>query len=313
MRDLTPERLELHLTYRCTARCRFCSEADRMRRFEDHPVSVRDVVTVLREWVPRGVRHVHFTGGEPTLHRDLPEILACCRRLGLRTSLGTNGWRLADADYAARVLPEIDELMISLHGPDAVTHDALTGRAGGFDRAAAAIARAPSPGVNVVLSPRNREAIADTARLAVALGAGFLLVSAVSAEGDGDANYAELVVPLTELPAVAEAVLDAVGKVVPVRFFGIPACALGTARTCANDLHWSPRVTVERALIDGDVGLAAIVSPRPDRGRAHAPACGPCTWKAVCPGPFVRYVEVLGDAGIQPFGGSVRGANPPQP
>lgn len=313
MRDVTPERLEVHLTYRCPARCVFCSEAERMRTFERNPVTAAMILEVLKEWVPRGVRHVHFTGGEPTLHRQLPEILGRCKRLGLRTSLGTNGWRLADAAYAARILPVVDEFMISLHGPDAATHEGLSGRAGGFDRAVVAIARAPSPGVNIVATQRNLGQVVSTARLAVALGAGFVLVSTVSPEGDAVAGYTALAVPLSAFPALAEAVLEAVGKQVPVRFFGVPACALGKARACANDLHWQARVTVELANDGGEVRLVSIVSPRPDRGRAHPPACAGCTWTGVCPGPFVHYVEAFGEAGIQPLGASVRGAIPPHP
>ncbi len=313
MRDVSPERLELHLTTICTSRCTFCSEADRMRTWRRFPVDARAVRQVLREWVPRGVKHVHFTGGEPTLHRDLPALAALCHRSGLRTSIGTNGWRLADAAYAARLLPHLDDVMVSLHGPDADTHDGLTGRAGGFDRAVAALGHCAQPGVNIVVTRGTLHRVVDTARLAVSLGAAFVLVSAVSPEGDGAADYPALATPLSALPAVAEAVLGAVGDKLPVRFFGVPACALGAARYCSNDLYWSPRVAVERGGTPAAPTLDAILSVRPDRGRAQVQACRACAWAGVCPGPFARYVETFGSGEIVAIGGSERGTIPSHP
>lgn len=292
-----PERLELHLTYTCTAKCTFCSEDGRMRAYRRAPVDARLVRGVLRAWVPRGVRHVHFTGGEPTLHPDLPALLALCRRVGLKTSMGTNGHRLADPGYAAQVVPNLDEVMVSLHGPDAATHEGLAGARGGFARAVAAIRAVSRPGVNVVVTRETLGRVAETVRLAVELGAGMVLVSAVSPEGAAAERYTELTTRLTDVSAMCRAVVDAV-RDVPVRFFGLPACALGDARARSNDLFWSPRVTVEWTGDPGDPRLDAIVSTRPDRGRAHVSACVACAWSGVCPGPFVRYVEAFGEGEI---------------
>lgn len=266
-----------------------------MRAYRHVPVDAATVRDLLRYWGPRGVRHVHFTGGEPTLHPDLPALLALCRRAGLETSLGTNGWRIAEAAYAARVLPHLDEVMVSLHGPDAATHEALTGRAGGFERALRAIERCVSPGVNVVVTRDNLAGVAETVRLAVSLGAGFVLVSNVSPEGAAKPRFASLAAPLFAFAGLAREVVAAAGDL-PVRFFGVPICALGELRARSNDLFWSPRVTVEWA---GDPPrLDAIVSEKPDRGRAHVAACAGCRWSGVCPGPFRRYVEVFGEGEI---------------
>lgn len=284
-----------------------------MRRFRLQRVTRDDVRGLLDTWVPRGVRAVHFTGGEPTLHRELADILLDCRRRSLHTGIGTNGWRLADAAYAARVLPLLDEAMLSLHGPDATTHDALTGRPGSFDRVMRALSHLRGPGVNIVVTRDSLASVAATASLAVARGARFLLVSAVAPEGEADRHYRALAVPLRAVAAMAEGVLRAVGDALPVRFFGLPACALGGARVRSNDLYWSPRVTVEWALQEGRPSLTPIVSERPDRGRAPVTACASCLWRGSCPGPFVRYVAEFGDQEIVPIGVSSRGCMPAQP
>lgn len=270
------------------------------------------VEATLAHWIPRGVRAVHFTGGEPTLHPDLLAVLQRCNALGLRTGLGTNGWRLSEPAYAARIAPLLDEVIVSLHGPNAEVHDALTQRAGSFDRAVRALGHLSRPGVNVVVTPASLPSLVATVQLAVERGAAFILVSAVSPEGAGEADYDTLAVRLTEWPAAAEAVVRAVGEQVPLRFFGLPACALGSARARSNDLYWSPRVTVEWATRPTGARLTSIVSTKPDRGRAPVAACATCAWAKACPGPFVRYVERYGEAELCAIGGSDRGAPPAQ-
>ncbi|MFJ6011187.1 radical SAM protein [Streptomyces sp. NPDC092952] len=58
---------------------------------------------------------VHFTGGEPTLHPELPELIAIARRLGLSVGLTSNG------EAGASVLPAaaaagLDRINLSVFG-----------------------------------------------------------------------------------------------------------------------------------------------------------------------------------------------------
>lgn len=297
-------RLEFHITYHCPERCVFCSEEHRMARFNPFPVTFARVATVLRQQAERGVDHVHLTGGEPTIHPQFVEILALARKLGMRTSIGSIGTRLADPAFADRALPLLDEALLSLHGPDADTHDALTRRPGSFDRLVRAAANARAhPGfrlyVNSVLTRRNAHRAVETARLARDLGARLLVISNLTPEGAGEDNYPDLALPLSDLRDLAPRILDAASPAI-VRFFGAPMCALGPARIHSNDLHWNPRVTVEWADHPGKVSLDPIYSWAPDRRRAYAPPCDDCRDRSVCAGVFDRYLERFGHAELQP-------------
>ena len=150
-------RLELHITYTCPERCVFCSEQHRMERFHPFPVTLSRVATVLKEHAARGVEAVHLTGGEPTVHPDFLAVVQLAKRLGLRTSMGTIGTGLANPSFAARVMPYLDDVLFSLHGPDAPTHDGLTRTRGSFDRVVRAVENARRhpgfrPSFNTVLS-----------------------------------------------------------------------------------------------------------------------------------------------------------------
>src|SRR6266404_4871090 len=47
---------------------------------------------------------INFTGGEPTLHPELPEFLEMCRAAGIRRlTISTNGLKLLDEDYVRKL------------------------------------------------------------------------------------------------------------------------------------------------------------------------------------------------------------------
>jgi MoaA/NifB/PqqE/SkfB family radical SAM enzyme len=296
-------RLEFHITYQCPERCTFCSEETRMADYSAFPVTFGRVARVLREQAERGVEAVHFTGGEPTIHPQFVEILQLARKLGMRTSIGTIGTRLSDPGFAARALPYLDEALFSLHGPDAAVHDAQTRRPGSFVRLSRAMELArQQPGfrlfVNTVLVRNNAAHIVETVRLANERGAELIVVSNVTPEGAGEAGYPALTLRLDEVRTLVPRILEAAGASI-VRFFGLPACALGDARMYANDLHWNPRVTFEWARHPDRVSLEGIYSWAPDRKRTQTAVCGSCSWNRLCHGVFTRYVELYGDTELR--------------
>lgn len=299
------ERLELHLTYTCPERCVFCSEDHRMTRYKEFPVTWARVATVLRQQASRGVRGVHFTGGEPTIHPQFVEVLMLAKKLGMRTSIGTIGTMIARRDFAERAAPYLDEGLFSLHGPDAAVHDPVAGREGSFDTVTKAmrLMREVRPDfalfVNTVVTNKNVDALPDTAALANELGAQLLIVSNLTPEGKGLDAYESLAVPLERLKQILPQVPDRAGDTV-VRFFGVPMCILGPHAFLSNDLHWDPRVTVEWADKPGKVVFDGLYSWAPDRKRVHAPECEGCTLRDVCMGIFDRYAELYSTDALEP-------------
>jgi MoaA/NifB/PqqE/SkfB family radical SAM enzyme len=291
------ERLELHLTYTCPEACTFCSEAHRMERFRLFPVTFARAATVLRLHRARGIRAVHFTGGEPTIHPRFVDLLRLAKKLGMRTSVGTIGTMLSREDFAQAAVPWLDEALFSLHGPDAATHDTVAGRAGSWEQVQRALTNCVRlrPGfgamVNTVLCRPNLEALPETAALASRLGARLLVISNTTPEGGALDRYETLAPSLADLRRVLPLVPQRAAPAV-VRFFGVPLCLLGEHTMLSNDLHWDPRVTVEWVAEPGAVRFADLPSWGPGRKRVHVEACQGCGCRALCPGVFDRYAEL---------------------
>lgn len=73
-----------------------------------------------------GIPHIVFTGGEPTLRPDLPDLIAHAEKNGQVTGLLTNGLRLADDEYLDALLQTgLDHLLIILQPEQDATWEAL--------------------------------------------------------------------------------------------------------------------------------------------------------------------------------------------
>lgn len=300
------ERLELHLTYHCPERCLFCSEDHRMEAYKAFPVTWGRIATILREHARRGIKAVHLTGGEPTIHPRFVEVLVLAKKLGMRTSVGTIGTMLCRPDFAHAALPHLDEALFSVHGPDAATHDAIAGRVGSFERVTTAIrlARDLKPGfglfANTVLCQANIAHIADTVSMLQDLGVRLVVVSNTTPEGAAWDRYDSLAVPFRLLQHHLAHVPPRI-RSTQVRFFGVPMCLLGPWASWSNDLHWDPRVTVEWQSAPGSVHFTGIYSWAPDRRRLHVDACATCARRELCPGVYDRAATTDDLSALQPF------------
>ncbi len=84
--------LRLSITDRCNFRCVYCMDPD--VRFADPRalLTVDDMARLVRACVNLGVRHVRLTGGEPTVHPKLTQIIRCIAALGVDDlCMTTNG------------------------------------------------------------------------------------------------------------------------------------------------------------------------------------------------------------------------------
>ncbi|QHV98322.1 radical SAM protein [Spirosoma endbachense] len=110
-----------YVTYRCNATCSFCDIWERPSPY----VTLENARDNLRDLKKLGVRVVDFTGGEPLLHRQLPELLQEAKQLGFITTVTTNA--LLYPKYAERLRGLVDMLHFSLDSPVAEEHDQSRG------------------------------------------------------------------------------------------------------------------------------------------------------------------------------------------
>jgi radical SAM protein with 4Fe4S-binding SPASM domain len=127
-----PYRMDLAITYRCQNDCAHCYNA-RPRSFPELPAE--DWKRMIDRIWELGIPHIVFTGGEPTLRNDLPELVAYAEQKGQITGLNTNGRRLQDRAFLQTLVDAgLDHVQITLESHDAGVHDSIVGAAGAWQQ-----------------------------------------------------------------------------------------------------------------------------------------------------------------------------------
>lgn len=125
------------------------------------------------------------SGGEPLLYSALADVLDFSKRLGLRTTVTTNGTVL-DAQRLDPVVDVVDLLAISVDG-HAFLHDRLRGRRGAFARLTRGLEhvreRGISCGVIHTLTRESWEQIEAIVELAAAAGAQLVQIHPLELAG----------------------------------------------------------------------------------------------------------------------------------
>ena len=105
----------------------------------------------IRAAVKSGGREIVLTGGEPTLRRDLGELVREARAAGAeRVALETNATTLGPEQAALLAAAGLDRAVVNLAG-DGPWLDAVTRDPGGFERTTAGIDALLEAGVKVDL------------------------------------------------------------------------------------------------------------------------------------------------------------------
>jgi pyruvate-formate lyase-activating enzyme len=105
-----PYRLDCALTYEVSEEShREHAPQDRV----DRELTTEEWVNIFQTAFEKGIPHLLFTGGEPTLRGDLPDLILKAEELGLVTGLLTDGFKLEDDAYRSMLLLNgLDHLMI---------------------------------------------------------------------------------------------------------------------------------------------------------------------------------------------------------
>lgn len=128
-RDLASLRmLRLSVTDRCNLRCAYCMPEEGVE-FEDRKLhlSPAEFEAVARVAAGIGVRHFKLTGGEPTIRRDILEIVERLAALGGEDlSMTTNGLKLVRMGDALR-MAGLDRVTVSLDSLQPGRYRSITG------------------------------------------------------------------------------------------------------------------------------------------------------------------------------------------
>ncbi|HOO56122.1 MAG TPA: radical SAM protein [bacterium] len=230
-KDTTDGILDIKITYNCNNLCRFCEAGDKRKTFGDGSEDgIKKVLSENRETYDRLV----FSGGEPTLHRSLPELVRFAKHdLEYDTvQIRSNGRMFIYRDYCEKIIEAgAGRFAISVHGHCSACHDFLTGRKDSFVETVGGIRNLLELGQTVetrtVITKPNYRHLPEIAGLLISLNVRRFVFSYPNIAGTCERNV-ESIVPWMSLasPYVKKA-LDIAGSDGRLSLAeAIPACML---------------------------------------------------------------------------------------
>ena len=243
--------LRLSLTDRCNLRCTYC--AAHSARPAGAPLQRHEVRRLVSIFGRLGVRRVRLTGGEPTLRKDLLDVVADVRAApGIEEiALTTNGFRLEE--HAAPLRDAgVSRLNVSLDTLDGERLSRICGRSVRIDRLLAGIE--------------------------AAMGAGFASVklNTVVMRGENDGEAGEIVRfawRVGALPRFIELMPFGCGDPVPAAETKGLLARQGISLSPSETRGWGPAYHMQgRAVVDGRerTGLVGFISAMTEN------FCGSC-------------------------------------
>ncbi len=122
----SPFSLIAELTHRCPLHCLYCSNPKALQGSE-HELSTDDWKRVFEQAGQLGALHVHLTGGEPLVRKDLAALISAGRTAGLYVNMITSGVGLTEDRLSALVDAGLEHLQLSFQAEDAITANHVAG------------------------------------------------------------------------------------------------------------------------------------------------------------------------------------------
>jgi MoaA/NifB/PqqE/SkfB family radical SAM enzyme len=272
----------------CNHFCGFCSNPTTpyVHTFETMKVLVDDLKS-------RGYFGVILTGGEPSLHPELPRIARYASDQGLHVRMITNGWRLADDDFARDMAEAGLKLVhVSVYSVKPEVEERLRGLPGTLDKAFAAIDNAHKYGievnVNCVINKLNADHLDHNIRHFIERHGHvrhFVWNNLDPSMGRAEVNQAEFTPRLADFEVSlhrAMRLLHASGRTFRVE--KVPLCYM-------TDFAWASTET--RKIVKGEERIVHFLDAKQtvrqtDWEHIYAPSCDACSLRTICGGLFDR-------------------------
>ena len=205
-----PLRMDMALTFKCQNNCIHCYAGGPHETEELSTEQWKQVIDKVHEI---GVFILTFTGGEPTLRDDLPELLQYTQNKGIVTGLVTNGRKLKDAEYV-KALEKVglDFVQVTLESRKAAIHDKMTGTKGSWKETVQGIKNAALSRIyvttNSTLSKYNTADFLETIDFIKELGVAAFGCNSLIYSGKATSISNEFALPIESLKELLPKVRD---------------------------------------------------------------------------------------------------------
>jgi len=295
------ERLDLKVGFKCNNNCIFCAQAHR-RYLGDQ--TTEKLKQDLQDAYEKGIREVVFTGGEPTIRKDIFELVKFARDLGYELiQIQTNGRMLSYKEICKKLISSgVTEFSPAIHGHNAEIHETQTRSPGSFKQAIQGVKNLKELNQyilgNSVITKLNFKYLPELAQLWIKLGVDQFQLAFVHPVGNAQ-KYFDRIVPKKSLvaPFVHKAIDIAERYGMRMMIEAFPFCFMKGYEKYCSELYM-PKAEVRDA-----EGVVDFNRWKKETGKRKFSQCKKCKFDLICEGPWREYSDRFGSDEFIPVEG----------
>lgn len=289
--------------FSCNNNCIVCSLKDRQEFYPDR--ITEEIMKDISEARKKGFNAVEFTGGEPTIRKDIIDLVAYAKKIGFETiALSTNGRMLSYAPFAKKIIDAgLNKVSFSLLGSNEKVHNSISRTPGSFKEIVSGIKNVkknPDVCINIssVISSLNVKDLKKLALFVLSLGVRNWYLLDLIPDGNAQKNYSVLAIKPEILRLELNSLQKVSAKFKEIGFFDFPLCLFEKRfLKLPNAKFINAKQRLETSL---QVGYNPNRTHTDQNGvyvdfyKEHLKICPKCKFYQECGGIWKNYLKVFG-------------------
>lgn len=289
--------LDIKLTYRCNNQCLLCCQNDEIKN-DESTIAEETIFEHIENMAYDEIKNtkVVLTGGEPTLHPSILEIVRGLRDKGFETIQLQSNLTLGSLEITMEDLVNsgITSFGVSLHGCTAEMHESFTRTEFSFDNTVAhlnKLSKLETPvAINCVISKFNINSLSDIVMFVVENHlANSIQFAFMHITGRADSHH-ELIPTISDAAEAVKKAVDCGNKFgVWVKSEAIPFCLM-----CGYERNVAEVEGLNNIIIFDKLGIMRFSKHREENLKIKCKTCEQCLFFSMCEGPWAEYPLLYG-------------------
>jgi MoaA/NifB/PqqE/SkfB family radical SAM enzyme len=286
------KKADIKTGFLCNNNCLFCVQGPEKKKFGNK--STKELKEIIKK-AKKGCDTIVFTGGEPTIRKDLIELVTLAKKLKFKTiQIQSNGRMFVYEQFCKDLVAGgANEFALALHGHTEELHNYLTG-VKSFRQLVGGIKNLKKMGqkviMNTVITKSNYRHLPEIAKILISLDVDQMQFAFVHPLGAAGNNF-EAVVPRMEMVAPYLKKAIELGRILNKKVMteGVPFCLLkGCEESISEMMMPDIKIFDQKSVIDDYKKM------RITKDKAKGPKCSKCFYHNLCEGPWKEYPQAFG-------------------
>jgi len=293
----------------CNSACVMCSVKSHGKNC--HNGTTKEIIKDLIKGRKENYERMEFTGGEPTIRKDIFLLIKQAQNLGYKEiGLNTNGILLGNKSFCEKLVKAgLTNITFSLHAHNKKLHEIITRTPDSFEQTVAGIKNALNYknltiSVVTVILKLNYQHIFPIGKFIHSLGVSIWDITDLIPDGYGKESYKALCVKRVELSDALYSLTPLLNDFQAIVFFAFSPCLLPPDILNNKKVSWVTalgKLEVEKPITYNQKNFSAdsIEKNLTDVQQKKIDICQNCIYADKCAGIWTEYLRLYGDQEIR--------------